>query len=238
MTQNAREIGRKITLLADCEKKLREIQHQLEDDPQGDPREVADASALFWLYLEKKIYLIAMRNLPLRKERLEELFKQVANPEVGFEEYNQCESDVNRAERTIREWNEAEWKRSYQDIEARILARPESKLKMFLVEEDTEPPAPFRTQHTLTELFPKSETLRALADAVFRLGPDASARRVCEYVDDHETLDLPKKFMTKGNVRSFEDAYHESPAAKKAIDNDVSTAKKRLRAAGYFPPSK
>jgi hypothetical protein len=130
---------RKRTLLDTCLAKLRQIENQARDDRQGDIQEIADASTLYSLYLEQKIYLGATLRLPVLRDRLEHL---------GFYANNlDCEPgddarDAAVAEQTIREWNAGlpEWKRLYHATRTRILARPTSKLKGFLVEEEEAPP--------------------------------------------------------------------------------------------------
>jgi hypothetical protein len=154
-----------IDFLEACLEKLTHIEKQAREDPQVDPREVADASTLHLLYRQKRDYLEATRSLAGRKRNVEEVRNKTygktdewlprANWESDHEaDIRAAEMEVRFDEYSIRTWNyeQAEWKRLYGETRTRILARPQSKLKMFLVEEeDAAPPAESETTPALKE---------------------------------------------------------------------------------------
>jgi hypothetical protein len=128
--------------------------------------------------------LDATLKLPLLKETVRQM-KLIPLPTPGvvsprWRQLEEKEVALGVAERVIGEWNSrlSEWQRLYRDTKAGILARPGSKLKVFLLEEEEAVAPPVNTPGTqpLAAIFPKSDRSRAVAQAVIELGAAASAR--------------------------------------------------------------
>jgi hypothetical protein len=153
------------------------------------------------------------------------------------------------AERSIEDWTRLlpEWQETYKLIVKRIEERAEEGVTGDIVPERQNEQEPESDSSSTTaggenvhpglnDLFQKSDRQRALALAILDLNnPEASAAECCLWLDEHPVFDLPKKWMSDGNDRSFALAYDNSDTAKRDLDSALNKAKAKLRKANLIP---